>query len=321
MDDTNVTEEPRDEDLSQYGLTEEQLALVAKLPESVRRPLPWLMSNWPGRVVLRMIAGFQRIQIFDRSMTLAAQLFTSVFPIIIMGATIFGGRAAAGAAHGMELPGDTSDVLDEVVSTSGGIGTFGLIGVIVVLISATSLSRALTRAFDAIWQHGRTKNRIFDAWRWLAAVCVLALAIVAARTLVTAIEDVPPRDFWSTTLSFSINVGIASFIPWLLMRGRVHFRYLLPGALLYAVAMLLMRPFWELYLPAALEASAERYGAIGIAFVYLTYLYAVAFALLGAAVIGYVIATDEGGFGQYVRGKGAPPVQHTTMGAPEDEAP
>ena len=320
MDDTQVTEEPSGDDLSQYGLTEEQLALIAKLPASVRRPLPWLMAHWPGRVALRCVAGFQRIQIFDRAMTIAAQLFTSVFPIIIMGTAIFGAAATTDAGHAIELPGDTSNVLDDVVS-SGGIGAFGIIGVLVVLVSATSLSRALTRAYDAIWQHGRTKNRIFDAWRWLAAVGVLALAIVAARTLVKAVEDVPPRDFWSLTLSFGINVGIGAFIPWLLMRGRVQFRYLLPGALLFAAAMLLMRPFWVLYLPAALEASAERYGAIGIAFVYLTYLYAVAFALLGAAVIGYVIATDEGSFGKYVRGKGAPPVQHTTLGAPEDEAP
>lgn len=315
-----MSEETGADDLSQYGLTEDQLALIAKLPESIRRPLPWLMSNWPGRVVLRMIAGFQRIQIFDRAMTLAAQLFTSVFPIIIMGTALFGAGATVDAGHAIELPGDTSEVLDDVVS-SGSFGTFGIIGVLVVLVSATSLSRALTRAYDAIWQHGKTKNRIFDAWRWLAAVFVLALAIVAARTLVTAVEDVPPRDFWSSTLSFGINTGIGSFIPWLLMRGRVHFRTLLPGALLYAVAMLVMRPFWALYLPNALQASSERYGAIGIAFVYLTYLYAVAFALLGAAVIGYVIATDEGGFGKYVRGKGAPPVEHTTLGAPEDEAP
>jgi membrane protein len=265
-----VTVDPPDNDLSGYGLTEEQLALIAKLPTRVRESLPWMMSNWPGRVVLRLVAGFQRIQIFDRAMTLSAQLFTSVFPIIIMGAAIFGAGAAKDAGHAIELPGDTSDALDDVVA-SGGFGTFGVIGVLVVLISATSLSRALTRAYDAIWQHGKTKTSLFDAWRWVAAVFVLALAVVAARLVVTALEPIPPRDFWSTGLSFAINVGIASFVPWLLMTGRVSLRMLLPGALLYAVAMLISRPFWVLYLPSAMESSSERYGAIGVAFVYLTY--------------------------------------------------
>ncbi len=156
---------------------------MAKLPERIRRQIPWLMSNWPGRVGLRIVAGFQRIQIFDRAMTIAAQLFTSVFPIIIMGAALFGGKAAKDAADVIELPGDTSRVLDEVVTSSGGIGTFGIVGVLVVLVSATSLSRALTGVYHAIWQHGRTKTKVFEAWRWLAAVFVLALAAVVARFL------------------------------------------------------------------------------------------------------------------------------------------
>jgi membrane protein len=311
-----MTPEPSD-DLSQYGLTEDQLAIIAKLPERLRRPLPWLMSNWPGRVVLRMVAGFQRIQIFDRSMTIAAQLFTSVFPIIIMGAALFGATATKDAADAIELPGDTSAVLDEVVTSSGGIGTFGIIGVLVVLVSATSLSRALTRAYDAIWQHGRTKTKVFEAWRWIAAVMVLALAAVVARFLGVALEQVPPRDFWSTSISAGINIGIGAFIPWLLMAGRVPLRRLMPGALLYGVAIFAMRPFWVIYLPTALENSNERYGAIGIAFVYLTYLYAIAFALLGCAVIGYVIATDEGSLGKLVRGDSAGAV---TAGLPSADA-
>ncbi len=101
-----------------------------------------------------------------------------------------------------------------------------------------------------------------------------------------------------------MNVGIGVFVPWLLMAGRVPIRRLLPGALIYGVAIFVMRPFWVLYLPTALENSNERYGAIGIAFVYLTYLYVIAFALLGSAVIGYVVAIDEAFLGQLVRGEG-----------------
>lgn len=306
-------------DFTHPGLTEDQLAMVAKLPEKIRRQLPWLMTNWPGRVGLRMVAGFQRIQIFDRAMTIAAQLFTSVFPIIIMGAAIFGGRVTKDAADAVELPGDTSAVLDEVVSTSGEIGTFGVIGVLVVLVSATSLSRALTRAYDAIWQHGRTKTKMFEAWRWLAAVFVLALAAVVARFLGAALEGVPPRDFWSTSVAAAVNVGIGVFVPWLLMAGRVPIRRLLPGAALYGLAIFAMRPFWMLYLPTALENSNARYGAIGIAFVYLTHLYAIAFALLGSAVIGYVIAIDEGYIGQFVRGETL--VRAADLPPPTDRGP
>lgn len=66
--------------------------------------------------------------------------------------------------------------------------------------------------------------------------------------------------------------------------------------------MLVVRPIGAVLLPRALEASAERYGSIGVAFTYLAWLYVVAFTFLVAATVGHVIATDEGRFGGLVRG-------------------
>jgi membrane protein len=46
------------------------------------------------------------------------------------------------------------------------------------------------------------------------------------------------------------------------------------------------------WLPHALDSSADRYGSIGVAFTY-----------LAASVLGQVIATDTGWFGQWIRGE------------------
>ena len=43
-----------------------------------RRLLNWLMTHWPGRTVMRTARSFTRTELFDRSMTVAAQLFTCV---------------------------------------------------------------------------------------------------------------------------------------------------------------------------------------------------------------------------------------------------
>ncbi len=310
--------EPYEEsELLAYGLTPEQVAAVAKLPEWLRNWLRWAMERWLGRVGLRIAASLQRIQIFDRSMTIAAQLFTSVFPIIIMGAAIFGADATSDvAADAIKLPGETAEVMEDVVS-SGGIGTFGLIGILVVLVSATSLSRALTRAYDAVWQHGRTRTKATQAWRWLAAVFVLAVAVVLTRTLVAYLEPIPPHDFWSTAGYLAVQVAIASFIPWLLMAGRVQLRWLLPGAVLYAVVMVIAQPISAHFLPLALETSASRYGSIGVAFTYLTWLYIVSWVMLGCAVLGQVITTDEGSLGRFLRGRHTPSIPVPV--APEDD--
>jgi membrane protein len=72
-----------------------------------------------------------------------------------------------------------------------------------------------------------------------------------------------------------------------------------PAAVLFASVMLVGRPASAVWLPHALEVSADRYGSIGVAFTYLAWLYVVAFCLLLAAVVGRVIAVDRGWLGRF----------------------
>jgi uncharacterized BrkB/YihY/UPF0761 family membrane protein len=69
--------------------------------------------------------------------------------------------------------------------------------------------------------------------------------------------------------------------------------------------MLVVRPASEAYLPRALEASADQYGSIGVAFTYLAVLYVFSFIFLAAAIIGNVIAEEQGRLGQFIRRGGA----------------
>jgi membrane protein len=312
-----MSDEQREEmrgELARFGATEQQLAMVDRLPDRLVATLVWQMGHWPGRIAVRVATGLRRIQVFDRAMTIAAQLFTSVFPILIMGAAIFGADQVSSAISTVgTLPQDTQDLLDEVAG-GGDSATFGLLGVLVVLVSATSLSRAMIRAYDAVWRLGRSRTRLSQAWRWFVAVIGLAVAVAVTQQLVTALEPLPPRNWWDNVLVAAVNVGIATLVPWLLLAGRVPLRWLTPGAVLFAVGMLLAHPVSARYLSTAIEVSAGRFGAIGVAFTYLTYLYAVAWWLLATAVVGQVVTTDEGTFGQRVRGQ-------PREGKPEAPAP
>ena len=49
---------------------------VERLPPWVARLVRWLETRWLGRVGLRTMRSSIRIELFDRSMTIAAQLFT-----------------------------------------------------------------------------------------------------------------------------------------------------------------------------------------------------------------------------------------------------
>ena len=102
-------------------------------------------------------------------------------------------------------------------------------------------------------------------------------------------------------LTFGLDILVAAFVPWLLLANRVPVRRLIPGGVVFALAMLVVRPASEAYLPRALEESADQYGSIGVAFTYLASLYVLSFVFLAAAIIGNVIAEDGGLLGQFIR--------------------
>ena len=266
----------------------------------------WMTSHWAGRVVLATVAEFRRLEPFDRAMALGAQLFTSVVPILIMLAVWVGESASQRFASAVTMPSAAAEILDQALDEPGGTA-FGVIGSLFVLISATSLSRALARSMATIWLLPRPKTSLRSAWRWIAVVIALALSVVVARALGLLTDALPPRHTWTLVITFVLDALGAVFLPWLLLAGKVSVRRLVPGAILFALVLLAGRPVARAFLPDALEESADRYGSIGVAFTYIALLYAVALAFLGTMIVGRVIAEDQGRLGQYFRRGGTTP--------------
>lgn len=271
------------------------------LPPRLAGWVQWCFSRWPGRMLTASATGFVRIELFDRSMTIAAQIFTSVFPILLMASTWLRRDDGAEVGRAVGLPEETQTVLDQALANQQS-ATFGLFGALFVLASATSLSRALTRAYSAIWLLPRPTLRINVAWRWLAALLALAVAMVATFSLTRQMTDPPPRGLLAFFLTFVLDLTMGIFIPWVLLARQVEPRRLLPGAVILAAVLLVVRPGVKAWLPLALDASANRYGSIGVAFTYLACLYVLSFCWLACAVVGQVVADDDGPLGRWIRG-------------------
>jgi len=275
---------------------------IARLPPRLRTVAEWLLSRWLGRFLMRTAASTIRIELFDRSMAIAAQMFTSIFPILIVLGTWLdaGGNTIAGK---LALPQELKSVVDEAIGNdSATAATFGIVGTLFVVGSATSLSRALIRAYAVIWSLPRPRSRLRAAWRWAAAVIALAIGLVAARLLVNAADRLPPPHTWPLAVAGAADVAIGLFLPWVLLAGLIRLRVLLPGALIFALAMVPIRAASEAWFPETLAASASKYGVIGVAFTFLAWLYAIAFCFLAANVIGAMLATDESAMGRWIRG-------------------
>jgi len=291
-------------------------ATLDRLPPRVRRATEWALEHWLGRLLVGCMTTSRRIELFDRSMTIAAQVFTSVLPILIAFATWFGRDSIDVIATVAQVPPQTEGVLEDVLEAPSD-ATFGIIGALVVLISATSLSRALTRACAAIWELPRPVSRLSAAWRWVAVVLALAVSLVAAHQVHEISSRLPPPSFWETVTGVASDMAIASFIPLVLLAGAVPLRRLLPGAVVFAVVMALVRPVSTVYLPHALDASAERYGSLGVAFAYLAWLYVISFCFLASLMVGKVVTTDPSRLGAFIRGDRAG--RRTGTGTPEPE--
>jgi len=253
-------------------------------------------------VLAGTVRAVARLEIFDRSMTLSAQLFTSIFPLLILSAVLLGRHADDRIADITNVPDTTREVLGDAFGGSGA-GAFGVVGSLVVVLSATSLARAITRAYAAIWSLPRVRSNPRDAWRWVAAVLLVTGAVVGVRLLSRLAGQAPLPRLSTAVLAFAADTAIALAVPWILLSGVVPARRLLPGAAAFAVVMLVLRPVRAVYLPHALQVSADRYGSIGLAFTYIGWFYALSFCCLATAAVGQVVAADESPLGRWIRGR------------------
>lgn len=263
-------------------------------------------GTFAGRVLLDTLERTTRVEIFDRAMALAAQIFTSVVPILVLLAVTARQADARDLADSIGVTPGMRRLFDQVLSGGASLGTFGVLGVLLVLVSSTSLSRALARVYASVWELPRPSAKPSTAWRWVAVAVAFAISILAVRALARLGEAVPPAPV-SGALTVALGYALLLWpVSRLLVDGRVSWRALLPGALVGGLVIALVaRVSQALWLPRALAASEERYGALGVAFTYLSLLYVMAWGLIAALALGAALVRVEGPVRRWAERSGA----------------
>ena len=244
----------------------------------------------PGRFVLRVLRDLGSLGLVDRGMTLAAHVFTSVIPILIVVGALrsrLDPEAAAIFAEHLGFDESTAEILEQ--SLPGGaqeLRATGVIGVVLLIIAATSFARALERSLRTIW-HTPVVSIKF-AWRWFAAVAVvvMGIAVIVATRIILIDEGLIP------VIEFIAEVALWSALwwmtSWIVVNRRISLRELLAGALLAGVGFAVAGRDGRLVLPPLLGDSADRFGVLGMAFTYIGWLLVLACVLLVAATVGRV---------------------------------
>jgi membrane protein len=248
-------------------------------------------------VITELTARLLSVNVLDAATRLAAQLFLTAVPFILVAAAFtpqgVRNQLIASARDVFGLSGASEDQLRQVYGAQGtgqdaARQATGVIGVLVALLSATASSRAMGRVCQRAWQLPKPPARM-AVWRWFAWIVIWACVLVLQG---------PMRDGFGTglwlgvPLIFVVDVGVWWWTQRLLLGGRVGWVQLLPGAVLTSLAMTALSVTARIYMPTILNRSLATYGSLGSVFTLLSWLILVCAVITFTLTAGAVLATE-----------------------------
>jgi len=252
--------------------------------------LPGLARPLVGRIGGQLVS----VGILDMATRLAAQAFLTALPLLFAIASFSPAPVRQEFRRTVRLLlGTSGPVLAQVDEVYAGGDqareTWGAVGVLVAVLSATAFSRALQRLCERAWHLPRSGLRTV-AWRWGAWLVVWVTALLFQGVLRDGFGAGP-------LLGVPLQLVGACLLWWwtqhLLLAGRVGWLPLLPGALLTGLGVVLFSVVSGLWLPHSLRLSVERYGPLGSVFTLLSWLILFFATVVVGISVGYVIAHDD----------------------------
>ncbi|MEU2395975.1 YhjD/YihY/BrkB family envelope integrity protein [Streptomyces sp. NPDC007369] len=286
-----------------------------KLIEAAKRRQERAETRFP--VITHVVERLVSVNVFDSATRLAAQVFLTAVPLLFVVASFAPDGVSEQLADSLRttfgLTGPAAAQVDDLLgkSTRNGYEDFrsavGLVGGLMVLLSATAVSRAMQRLCKRAWEIPRTEARI-AVWRWVAWL--------AAWTVLLLVQG-PVREGFGVGLWLGIPLAVVlQTAAWwwtqhLLLGGRLAPRALLPGAVLTAVVVTGLSLIARFYMPHALNRALEAYGSTGPVFVVLSWLIVVCVGVTVSMATGAAVAQEP----YLARRLGSPPPRRAHPGA------
>ena len=229
----------------------------------------------------RSLARFIELEGFDRSMALAGQAFAALLPLLIVIGSVSpasGDDAADALIERFDVSGDAAETLRAAVAQPPESGT-SVVGVLLLVISALSFTRAMQRLYIRAWRLDKMGLRA-NAWglAWLAV-------FVTFWSLQPAIVEFFDG-LIATAVSLALSTVLCLWTPWLLTARMIPWHRLLPQAFLTAVGLLALSIGGAIYLPRAIASTSSEFGILGVGFTLLGLLFALSLVLVVTAAVG-----------------------------------
>lgn len=229
------------------------------------------------------------IQFVDRSVALGSLAFTAMVPLLVIAAAYIPGTdgLASALVDRFHLTGSTAALVRQVFAQPDDVRqSISWLGVVLLVVASLSFTRALQRVYEHAW---RLDARGFRGTRaglvWIGGIVLWSTIFAAARSWLLDLTG----PVGSLVVLLAGNAALWLWSPWTLLARRVHWRRLLPTAVLTSVAMTVFSVGSVVYMPEAIDTSAAHYGSIGIAIALVSWLVGAGFTLTACAAVGAVL--------------------------------
>jgi membrane protein len=223
------------------------------------------------------------------------QAFLSLFPLMLVAIAVLGFIAvgsqtdvAGRLVDQLGLQGESAKmVTDAVSSAKSSRKAASIVGFLGVLWSGLGLVGALQYAYNSVWQVNDrgVRDKVFGLF-WLGGAALLFVGGAAATTVLRWLPGfVAPLGI---VVSFAVSLGLWLWTLRVLPNTKLPWRSLLPGALLGAIGLEVLKVVGAYYVPKAVASSSQLYGSLGIVFALLAWLLLFGRLVVYSAVLNVV---------------------------------
>ncbi|MFG3257385.1 YhjD/YihY/BrkB family envelope integrity protein [Streptomyces sp. NPDC048172] len=245
-------------------------------------------------MVRRVAEQLVHVSVLDLATRLAAQAFLAALPMLFAIAAYCPDAVRDQLRSSLRgLLGGDGTALGQVDSVYAGGAweseTWGAVSVVVALVSATALSRALQRLCERSWHLPHLGLRAMT-WRWVVWLLVWSVALVFQGVLRGGFGA---GGAVGMPLQGAAAVGLWWWTQHLLLAGRVGWLSLLPGALLTGAGATGFAAASGLWMPRSLRQSVEQFGPLGAVFTVLSWLILFCATVVVCVAVGQVLAQER----------------------------
>ncbi|MFH0515943.1 YhjD/YihY/BrkB family envelope integrity protein [Streptomyces sp. M41] len=245
-------------------------------------------------VITGLVDRLVSVNIFDSATRIAAQCFLTAVPLLfVLGAyapEAVQDQVAASISSVFGLTGQSKAQVEQAFQPTNEDlrQATGLVGGLMVLLSATAVSRAVQRLCRRAWQLPRTAGRV-SPWRWVAWILLWLGALVVQGLLHNGFG----LGAW---VGLPVVLVMQAVMWWwtqhMLLGGIIPWRPLVPGSVLTAIAVSVLSVTAHFYMPRALDRALADYGSAGSVFVLLSWLIVVCVAIAIGLSTGAVLSQE-----------------------------